>query len=52
VASLYFVVLQWQNSHGFKSGKKQAGYGIQSHNSVADMDATQQLSSDAKVYQL
>ena len=46
---LYYVVFQWQNSFGIKLGKKQAGYGMQSHASAAEMDAAQPLSTDAKV---
>jgi len=46
---LYYVVFQWQNSCGVHWGKKQAGYGMQSHASAAEMDAAQPLSTDAKV---
>jgi hypothetical protein len=43
-------VLQWQNSRGIKTGKKQAGYGMQSHSSLAEMEVAQPLSADAKVH--
>lgn len=43
-------MLQWQNNYGIKTGKKQAGYGMQSHSSLAEMDVAQPLSPDAKVH--
>jgi len=43
-------VFQWQNSCGIHWGKKQAGYGMQSHASAAEMDAAQPLSTDDKVH--
>jgi hypothetical protein len=43
-------VFQWQNSYGINLGKKQAGYGMQSHTSAAEMDVAQPLSTDAKVH--
>ena len=46
---LCYVVFQWQNICGIHLGKKQAGYGMQSHASAAEMDAAQPLSRDAKV---
>lgn len=46
---LCYAVFQWQNSCGIHLGKKQAGYGMQSHDSAAEMDAAQPLSTDAKV---
>jgi hypothetical protein len=49
VVSLYYVVFQWQNSCGIHWGKKQAGYGMQSHATAAEMDAAVPLSTDAKV---
>jgi hypothetical protein len=33
-----------------KTGKKQAGYGVQSHSSLAEMEVAQPLSPDAKVH--
>jgi hypothetical protein len=44
------VVFQWQNSYAINLGKKQAGYGMQSHTSAAEMDVAQPLSTDAKVH--
>jgi len=46
---LYYVVFQWQNSCGIHWGKREAGYGMQSHASAAEMDAAKPLSTDAKV---
>jgi hypothetical protein len=42
-------MFQWQNSVRINVGKKQAGYGMQSHASIAEMDVAQPLSIDAKV---
>ncbi|XP_069689416.1 uncharacterized protein [Periplaneta americana] len=50
VFRIVFQVRRWQNIYGKKSGKKQAGYGMQSHISPVEMDIAQPLSSDAKAF--
>lgn len=51
--AIFLAILKlrrWQNSYAINLGKKQAGYGMQSHTSTAEMDVAQPLSTDAKAF--